>query len=380
MRLLEFQAKHLFRQFGIPVPQGQLISSPLSVSQLTLPVVLKAQVPVGGRGKAGGIRKVNTTSEAKEAADAIFALNIRGCPVSALLAEELVNNTKEMYLAVLYDKKSNLPVIMASAAGGIEIEQAAKANPDAVLVQPVDLIAGIQPYIIRRLARHLGLVNTKELADIVDRLYRLLTAVDATLVEINPLVKTEHGLVALDGKVMLDDRAEFYHEELYSELKRELINLEQGHLSTAELLAARCGITYVPLSGNIGMIADGAGTGMLTLDLIQDEGGAAANFCEMGGAANAEVMRQAIEVVLAKPGVDVLLITLIGGLTRMDEIADGIAGYLNNCGSTVPFVVRMCGTQEDVGRATLQQVGVEIHDDMVQAVQSSVLRAKGLFA
>ena len=222
----------------------------------------------------------------------------------------------------------------------------------------------------------MGIARVEEFSKIVEHLYAILLECDATLVEINPLVEAPNGLVALDAKVLLDDKAEFRHVELFGKIRQEQKELDKAPKTEAERLAAEREITYVALDGDIAMIADGAGTGMLTLDLIQDEGGRAANFCEMGGLANAKITYESIEVVLANPRSKVLLVTLIGGLTRMDEIADGIKQYLSEHSTSVPIVVRMCGTQEEVGKATLKEIGIEPFDDMVKAVQAAVTIAR----
>ncbi len=378
MRLLEFQAKQLFAQYAIPVPGGILITSPEEAAKINTPAVLKAQVAVGGRGKAGGIQVVETAEEAAAGVKDLLQMSIKGYPICAILAEEKVAITHEYYLSVLYDKKTNSPMIMASRAGGVDIEQVARENPEKILRQTIDPFIGIQKYATRYIAKQLGIANVQEFARMVERLYAILLECDATLVEINPLVETPHGLLALDAKLLLDDRSAFRHADLFAKIRKEQNDLDKAPRTEAERLAKEREITYVALDGNIAMIADGAGTGMLTLDLIQDEGGRSANFCEMGGLANAKIMNKSIEVVLANPRAKVLLITLIGGLTRMDEIADGIAQYIQAHGKTIPIVVRMCGTQEEVGKATLRNIGIEPLNDMAKAVQAAVAMARAV--
>jgi len=376
MRLLEFQAKQLFGEYGIPIPRGILITSVDDASRAEAPAVLKAQVIVGGRGKAGGIRLVRTAEEVINGVQDLLQMSIKGYPISALLAEEPIQIKHEYYLSVLYDKKTNAPMIMASAAGGVDIEQVSRENPEKIIRSNIDSFIGLQKYTPRYMAAKLGIGDMDGFIDIVGKLYDILLECDATLVEINPLVETEHGLLALDAKIVLDDRAEFRHEERFARIRQEQRDLNKKPKTEAERLANERNITYVPLEGNIAMIADGAGTGMLTLDLIQDEGGGAANFCEMGGLANTQIMFDAMEVVLANPKAKVLLITLIGGLTRMDEIAEGIAQYIRVHGRMVPMVVRMCGTQEEVGRATLHDIGIEPFEDLVKTVQAAVSLAR----
>jgi succinyl-CoA synthetase beta subunit len=376
MRLLEFQAKRIFAEYGIPVPQGRLVTSLEDAAGVKVPAVLKAQVAVGGRGKAGGIRVVNSEEEAIDAVEDLLRTSIKGCPISALLAEEKMPIEHEYYLAVLFDKRTNAPLVMASAAGGVDIEQVARETPEKIVRREVDLFLGLQKFAPRYIAKKLGIADVDGFTAIVERLYKILLECDATLVEINPLVETPNGLVALDAKLLLDDRAEIRHAELYERLRKEQDGLDKAPKTPAERLAKERGITYVALDGDIAMIADGAGTGMLTLDLIRDEGGQAANFCEMGGLANAKIMNESMEVVLANPRAKVLLVTLIGGLTRMDEIADGIAQYVTAHGKAVPMVVRMCGTQEEVGKATLKAVGIDTFDDMAKAVYAAVVMAR----
>ena len=376
MRLLEFQAKQLFAEYGIPIPKGCLITSIEDAAQVVLPAVLKAQVIVGGRGKAGGIRAVETVEEAVAGVKDLLQMSIKGYPICALLAEEKIPIKHEYYLSVLYDKKTNSPILMASAAGGVDIEQVSRESPEKIILKKIDTFIGLQKYTPRYMAMKLGIEDVDGFIAIVEHLYAILLECDATLVEINPLVETRDGLLALDAKVILDDRSEFRHAEMFARIRREQKDLNKKPKTEAERLAEEREITYVQLDGNIAMIADGAGTGMLTLDLIRDEGGYAANFCEMGGLANTKIMNESIEVVLANPKAKVLLITLIGGLTRMDEIAAGIAQYVRAHGKKIPMVVRMCGTQEEVGKATLHEIEIEPFEDLAKAVVAAVAIAR----
>jgi succinyl-CoA synthetase beta subunit len=380
MRLLEFQAKRLLAEQGIPVPESRLLRAPSDVAGIPLPAVLKAQVPAGGRGKAGGIRTAAEQNEAAALAEEMLGSEIRGYPVRAILAEEVVVISREIYLAVLLDKRANRPMVMASASGGVDIEQVAERSPEQIVTRHIDPTIGLQTYTIRYLARALALDDVAGFGSLLHKMYSLLCCNDATLVEINPLAETSSGLVALDAKVVLDEKAAFRHADLFASVREEQEQLVRTGASAAsvgaEQLAAERGITYVLLDGDIGMIADGAGTGMLTVDLIQDAGGLAANFCELGGHSNAEVMRQAIEVVLSNPGVKALLISLIGGMTRMDEMADGVVQYLEQNDLRLSVVVRMYGTQEEVGKATLREVGIGTFEDLPEAVEQVVALAR----
>ena len=376
MRLYEFQAKRIFAEHGIPIPESSLLTTPADVVELALPAVLKAQVPVGGRGRAGGIRIADDKAQAELAVQDLLGTELRGHSVGAILAERKTDILREIYLAVLLDQRANQVMVMANAAGGVDIEQVARQNPEKIVTKHLDPFLGLPQFAIRTVAKALGMQDAKEFPAVLQAMVDILWTYDATLVEINPLAETPNGLMALDAKVVLDDKAAFRHADLFARLQEEQKMLDHRIRTCAEQLAEEHDLTYVLLDGNVGLIADGAGTGMLGLDLIQDAGGHPANFCEMGGLANAEVMCQAIEVVLANPRVDALLITLIGGLTRMDEMADGIVQYLQQHMVRVPLVIRMCGTQEEVGKATLQEAGIEAFDDLPTAVGAVVSLAK----
>lgn len=376
MRLLEFQAKRMLAEYGIPIPGSRLVRSSPEAEQIELPAVLKAQVPTGGRGKAGGIRAVAQSSEALEVVKELLGSEIRGYPVRAILAEDQTEIIHEFYLALLLDKRMNRPLAMASAAGGVDIEEVAATTPEQIVTRSFDFFLGLQPYTIRLLGKAVGVQDVTAFGGIMRGMYALLRERDATLVEINPLAETANGLVALDAKIVLDDKAAFRHGDLFAFLAEEQVASVKREKTPAEELAEERGITYVQLDGDIGMIADGAGTGMLTVDLIQDAGGQAANFCELGGLANPDVMCQAIETVLANDRVKALLISLIGGLTRMDEMAEGIVQYLNQNEARLPLVVRMYGTQEEVGKALLGELGIETYDNLPAAVRAVVTSAR----
>jgi len=378
MRLLEFQAKKILADYGIPVPQGLLITSPEQLKQVQFPAVLKAQVPVGGRGKAGAIRVARTEEEGISVVKDFFSITLKGYPVQAILAEEAFDVNNELYLAYLIDKQANLPLLMASLAGGVEIEEMAKLSPEQISKRPIDPFLGLQDFMIRALAKSLKIEDFQSLRKLVHAMVKIFQDKDATLVEINPLAVTSKGLVALDAKIILDDKAAYRQQELFNAFQTEQKRLDKRMKTQPEQLAEGTGITYVPLDGNIGMIADGAGTGMLTLDLIHLYGGRASNFCEMGGLYNADTMEKSITVILSDPRVKVLLIGLIGGMTRMDEMADGIVQYLKKADKRPPIVVRMCGTKADVGKARLKEVGIEAYEDLSAAVQDAVVRAKEL--
>ena len=378
MRLLEFQAKRLLAEKGISVPKGVLITSPEDLQRVSFPTVLKAQVPVGGRGKAGVIKRLEQLEEASSVVYEMLASTVKGYPVQALMAEEPVEVCTQLYVAYLIDKQVNMPLLMVSSAGGIDIEEVAKRTPERIIKKYIDPAVGVQDYAIRSLAKALEIKDVRAFADLILKICAIFQEKDATLIEINPLALTPNGQVALDAKILLDDKAAYRHQELFDDLEAEQKQLERRTKSRAEELSEKGQINYVPLGGDIGMIADGAGTGMITLDMIHDAGGKPANFCEMGGMANAENMQRTMEVVLSNDHVKVLIISLIGGLTRMDEMAEGIVQYLKDNDQSVPIVIRMCGTKSEAGIPMLRESGVDAYEDLATIVQIAVEKAKEL--
>ena len=372
MRLLEFQAKKLFSDVGIPVPTGTVVTTPEGLSSLRYPAVLKSQVPAGGRGKAGGILIAQDARQGVRLGTEMLTASIGGIPVSALLCEEVVRAERELFLSLMIDASARQWVLLAGAEGGIDVEHLFQTHVDRFFRRVLDPAGPVHDFVLRAMARSLRLTDPSHLRPVVQGMLRLARDHDATLVEINPLAETRAGLVALDAKVILDDKAHFRHREMLHRLQAEQDALAPRTRSLADERARNRGLRYVPMDGDIGVISDGAGTGMLTLDLIQDAGGRPANFCEMGGLSNAQTMREAMETVLADPRVKVLLIGLIGGLTRMDDMAQGIVDYLEANRLSVPVVVRMCGTQEEVGLARLQSAGISATDNLEQAVLHAV--------
>ena len=375
MKLFEFQAKRIFTQYGLPVPQSDLLLSSQDVPKLPFPLVLKTQVLTGGRGKSGGIKICSKKTELRALLTQLFDMKIKDEPVRAVLAEEKAEIAQEYYLSIVLQGGTARPLLIASPAGGMDIEQVAAQTPERIIRIPIDPLIGPQDYQIRYLAKHLGYQSKGELKDFISKLYQAFSELDATLVEINPLASTDAGLLALDGKVTLDDKADFRQGELLKELLEEQQALP-GADSTSGL-GSEDTITYVPLTGTVGLISDGAGTGMLTLDLIKDAGGEAANFCEMGGLTSPEVMYKAMETVLADPNVKSLLVVLIGGFNRMDEMAEGIVNYQQAHGLEIPVIVRMCGTMEEEGKKIMAQAGIPAYDDLLAAIEAAVQGAEG---
>ncbi|NLA59525.1 MAG: succinate--CoA ligase subunit beta [Firmicutes bacterium] len=373
MKLFEFQAKEIFRRHGIAVPNGTLITRRDEAASLGPPLVLKAQALTGGRGKAGGVVIWDGSEDVVTLVERLLALEIRGEKVRAVLAEEKANILHEYYISITVRGTTATPVLVASEEGGVEIESVAKETPEKIVTIEIDPLTGPKQYQVRALAKGMGVSDTRDLQKVVDGLWSVFTACDATLVEVNPLVATPEGFVALDGKMVLDDKAAFRRGELLSELKAEQtkrldVSLEEVRSDT---------ITYVPLDGTVGLISDGAGTGMLTIDLIRDEGGVAADFCEMGGFTSPQVIYDAMSMVLADEKVRSLLVVLIGGVNRMDEMAEGIIRYYEEHKPDIPIFVRMCGTMEEVGIEMMRQAGFSTYDDLLTAVRAAVTRAAG---
>jgi succinyl-CoA synthetase beta subunit len=373
MKLLEYQAKQRFAAAGIAVPAGRLARTPEEAAAAARElgrVAVKAQVPIGGRGKAGGIAVVDTPEEAQREAARILAMDIRGYPVRSVWCETGLAIDAELYLGITLDRDRRRLVVIFSAAGGMEIEQVAVEAPERIAKLWPDPFAGPQPYEIRQLA-FAGLSHAPELHDCVPklvtalvelttRLYKVATSLDALTCEINPLVLTPEGaLVAADGKLEIDENADYRHKDIAEELARDETG-EDGKSGDDpyEVEARRRGLTYVHLDGNIGCIGNGAGLTMNTLDLVKQHGGEPADFLDIGGGANAERVRNALEMVLLDPKVRGVFINIFGGITRGDEVARGIIQARDELHITKPLVVRMTGTMEEEGRKLLQEAGI----------------------
>jgi succinyl-CoA synthetase beta subunit len=362
MKLHEFQAKELFRAYAIPVQNGAVIErvDELDGISLPYPLVLKAQVLVGGRGKAGGIKLAKTPAEAKAHAQAILGMSIKGEIVRRLLVAEAVDIAGEYYLAFIVDRATRALAAIASAAGGIDIEEVARTTPEKIAKTAIDPFLGFRPFHARELGRRLGLAGTllNDFVAIAAALYRLCEREDAELTEINPLAVVSGRLLAVDAKVIIDDNAVFRHPNLPK--NEEMTELERAARSE--------GLSYVELDGDIAIIGNGAGLVMSTLDMVAHFGGKPANFLDVGGGATEQNMRQAIDIVVRKPGVRVLFVNIFGGITRCDDIARGIA--LNP--PRLPMVVRLTGTNEDEGRRILKDAGFDAFVDPETAAQRAV--------
>ncbi len=379
MQLYEFQAKSVFQENGIPTPRGILCRNVQeaveAAERLKAPVVVKAQVLAGGRGLAGGIKPAENPTEAGKLASQILGMTIKGERPAALLVEEKLVPTRELYTAITYDYQHKCPVIICSSRGGVDIETVAKQYPANVVRKQIDPFRGLSAYHGRDLAGQIGLVGDTvvQYAAIVSGLWKIFKKHDAELVEINPMAVTSNGkLIALDAKLNLDDKSTARQSDLINRLAKIALTELEGY-EARRARAKELGIpTYIEMQGNIGVIADGAGTGMLTLDLLADYGGKTSVYCEMGGETTAELMEKTMLATLSSKSVKVVLINLIGGLNLMDEMAKGITSYLKKHQTNIPIVVRMSGTREEEGRRILSADKIQSYDNLYEAVQKAV--------
>jgi succinyl-CoA synthetase beta subunit len=373
MKLLEYQAKQRFASAGIAVPDGRLARTPdeaAAAAEQLGRIAVKAQVPIGGRGKAGGIAVVDTPEDARREAARILSMDIRGYPVRSVWCETGLSIASELYLGITLDRDRRRFVIIFSTAGGMEIEQVAVDAPEKIAKLWPDPFAGPLAFEVRHLAfsgmadapalRDRAAKLAAELVTLTTRLYTLAVQLDAVTCEINPLVLTPEGqLVAADGKLEIDENAEYRHAELVAEVARDSAG-DDGRTGDDpfEVEARKRGLTYVHLDGNIGVIGNGAGLTMNTLDLVKQHGGEPANFLDIGGGASAERVHNALEMVLLDPNVRGVFVNIFGGITRGDEVARGVIAARDDLGITKPLVVRMTGTMEEEGRRLLQDAGI----------------------
>jgi succinyl-CoA synthetase beta subunit len=376
MNLHEYQAAEIFRRFGIPVNLGTVCTTSDEVRMvardLGVPVVVKAQVHLGGRGKAGGIRLASTPDEAAEAARQILGMSIREAQVRKVLVAPAVDIAREYYLGVVLDRATRRVAVMASAAGGIDIEEVARCSPAKIVREYADPLVGLRDYQARRLGFALGLDPelVRPFAAIVGQLYAAYMAVDASLAEINPLALTSSGKwLALDSKVVLDDNALFRHPE------HEALRDPEAE-DPLEREARLAGISFVRLDGTIGCVVNGAGLSMATMDAVKLYGGAPANFLDVGGGASSQQVATALRLVFSDPDVRAVLINIFGGITRCDVVAQGLLEALRTVEVRVPLVIRLVGTRQEEGRQLLAEAGLTVVDTMEEAAQRAVAAAQ----
>ena len=376
MDLYEYQGKQLFRRFGIPVSDGRLATAPdearVAAEELGGPVVVKAQVLTGGRGKAGGVKLADGPGDAEAKARDIVGLDIRGHVVRRLWIEQASEIAKEYYLSITFDRGAKKPLYMLTTEGGIEIEQVADENPDALERLHVDPLEGFQPYQARRLIYGAGIDDPneqKQLLAIIEKLYRCFVEADAMLCEINPLIVTPEGEVrALDSKFTVDDSALFRHPEI-----AEMRDVEAA--DPQERFAREKGVTYVKLDGDVGILGNGAGLSMSTVDVVVVAGGRPANFCDLGGGGDAQGVVDALEVITSDDQVRSIFFNIFGGITRGDEVARGILAALDQMRIDLPIVVRLDGTNAEEGRRLLAEAAppnLHVEPTMLEAAQRAV--------
>ncbi len=372
MKIHEYQAKDIMARYGIPIQPGKVAYTPEEAEQIARelggPVVIKAQVYVGGRGKAGGIQFGETPEQAREAAQRVLGMDIKGLIVEKVLVVSKLDIAEEYYMGIILDRKTQAPVVMVSKAGGIDIEEVAATTPEKIVQQPIDMHWGLLPYQARDIVARAGLPH-----QVIGKAGAILTALakafiesDASLAEINPLALTKDGQVwAADAKILIDDNALFRRKEYASWAEPEESN-------PLEFEAKQEGLTYVKLDGDIGIIGNGAGLVMTTLDMVARVGGKPANFLDIGGGAKAETMYKALTFVARDPQVKGILVNIFGGITRGEEVAKGVIMAQAELPKGMPIVVRLSGTGAEEGKAMLKDAGLDWGKDMREAAQKIV--------
>ncbi len=377
MKLQEYQSKQIFSKYKIPIPKGQIAVTASEAKhiaeELGSRVVVKSQVLVGSRGKAGGIRLAKTPKEAEELATVILGMDIQGLPVRKVLVDEAVNIKKEIYLGITNDRAARRPVMMVSEAGGMDIEEIARKQPEKIIKVHIDPLLGLRDYQARDMAASIELPRNlwRSFIEICHGLWRSYLESDATLAEINPLVITEDNrIMALDGKMIIDDNALFRHSDL-----ADMRDLDSEDPS--EIEARKYGLSYIKLDGHIGCMVNGAGLAMATMDIIKLYGGEPANFLDIGGGASSEKVTAAFRIILSDPNVHAILINIFGGITRGDEVARGILTALQEVDVQVPMVVRLVGTNAEEGLRLLADANMITAETLAQAAEKSVSLAEG---
>jgi succinyl-CoA synthetase beta subunit len=376
MDIHEYQAKELLRKGGVPVPPGEIATTPAEAEAIARKlggtVVVKAQVHAGGRGKAGGVKLAKTPAEAKEHASKILGMKIKGLEVLKVLVTPAEDIATEAYLGVLVDRKGQAPLFMASAAGGMDIEQVAKETPEKLRKLHVDPRYGLLPHQAQWIADFLydDPSQIKQAARIVEQLWKVFSESDATMAEINPLIVTPKGEVkAIDAKISLDDNGLFRHTEI--EQMRDLSAEPQ-----AETRARDASLSYVKLDGNVGCCVNGAGLAMATMDLVHYYGGEPANFLDIGGSSNPDKVVAALEIMTSDPNVKSILFNIFGGITRCDDVARGILEAMRRIEITIPIVIRLTGTNEKIALDMLKEAGFTAYSSMDEVVKKAVELAK----
>lgn len=372
MKIHEYQAKDILARYGIPVQPGRVAHTPDEAEaiarELGGPVVIKAQVYVGGRGKAGGIQFGDTPEEARASAKKVLGMDIKGLTVEKVLVTSKIDIKEEYYLGIILDRKTQSPVVMVSKEGGIDIEEVAANTPEKIIQQPIDMHYGLRPFEAREIIARAGLPHATigKAGDILAKLAKAFIDSDASLAEINPLALTADGKVqAADAKILIDDNGLFRQKEYANWAETEESN-------PLEYEAKQAGLTYVKLDGDVGIIGNGAGLVMTTLDMVARAGGKPANFLDIGGGAKAEIMYKALTFVAKDPQVKGILVNIFGGITRGEEVAKGVIMAQSDLPKGMPIVVRLSGTGAEEGKALLKDAGLEWGQDMREASEKIV--------
>ena len=377
MNIHEYQAKEILRGFGVPIPLGKIATTPAEAEAIAkeygVPVMVKAQVHAGGRGKAGGVKFCKTAADAKEKATAILGMKIKGLTVEKVLVTLAVDIGSEAYVGIIVDRQRKKPVFMVSAAGGIDIEQVAAETPEKILYLPVDTRYGLRAYEAMRMGFFLypDVKLAKQAAKIMQGLYAAFRASGCSLAEINPLVGTPTGeLIAVDGKMVVDDNELDRHADIVA-LR------DESSEEPSEVDARNCNLTFIKLDGDVGCVVNGAGLAMATMDLVKYYGGEPANFLDIGGSSNPEKVVNALRIITADANVKCILFNIFGGITRTDDVANGIVTATKANPLKVPIVIRLTGTNEEIAMKILTDNGFTASKDMDEAVKKAVAMAKG---
>ena len=377
MKLHEYQSKTIFAKYGIPIPKGRVAATAEEAKQIAEELggraVLKAQVLVGGRGKAGGVKVAKNSDEAAEFASQILAMSIKGLRVRKVLVDEAAGIAHEIYFSITNDRAAKKPVMIASAAGGVDIEEVAATTPEKIIKVHVDPLLGLRDYQARDIAASIDLPRElwRDFSKIATSLWNVYRENDAELAEINPLVITkDNKLVALDGKMLIDDNSLFRHTDL-----AEIRDIDEE--APAETDARRHGLSFIKLDGKIGCMVNGAGLAMTSMDIVKLFGGEPANFLDIGGGAGADKVAAAMRIILSDPNVKAVLFNIFGGITRCDEVARGILVAMDQVKPKVPMVVRLVGTNAEEGRKLLENANMITAETLADAAKKAVAAAKG---
>lgn len=376
MKLHEYQSKQIFSKYGVPIPKGRVAATASEARQIAEElggrVVIKAQVLVGGRGKAGGVKLAKDPDEAEQLATRILGMEIKGLPVRKVLVDEGAAIDQEIYFSITNDRSAKKPVMMASASGGTDIEEVAATAPEKIVKIHIDPLLGLRDYQARDIAASIDLPREywKDFGAIANGLWKAYSQNDATLAEINPLVITkDKRLLALDGKMLIDDNALFRHSDL-----AEMRDIDEE--APEETEARKYGLSFIKLEGNIGCMVNGAGLAMTSMDIVKLFGGEPANFLDIGGGAGAEKVAAAMRIILSDANVKAVLFNIFGGITRCDEVARGILTAMKEVRPTVPMVVRLVGTNAEEGRQLLADAHMITAETLVDAAKKAVAAAQ----